>query len=64
MTKTQITFSKRLGEDHYEVARVTFDGVRERQGFRRSVTTTRHIYRVNGQRITKAVFLAMKEAAQ
>ncbi len=64
MTDRTTTFSKRFGEDHYEVIAISFDGVREREGFQRSVHTTRHEYRINGQRVPKANWLAMKEAAK
>lgn len=59
MTDRTTIFSKRYGEDLFEVVAISFDGVRERGGFRRAVRTTRHSYLRNGEVTPKLFWLTL-----
>jgi hypothetical protein len=64
MTERTVTFSREIGNKHFEVYRTTFDAVIERGGFNRLTTVSHHQYKINGKMFPKNVWLAIKAAAK
>jgi hypothetical protein len=57
------TFSKRFGDDHFTINRVTYQTIGT-GGFSRLKHRERHDYYINGKRTQRAVWFARKREAQ
>lgn len=64
MVELTKTLDKQIGSERFEIACISYEGVREASGFQRRVLTTRPQYKVNGKVVSRAVFTAMKDAAK
>jgi hypothetical protein len=64
MAERTVTFDKQIKGDRFEIARISFDGVRQTGGFNRSVWISRPQYKVNGKVVSRAMFFALKDAAE
>lgn len=64
MGERTTTFTKRIGDHHFEIVRVSFSGVREKAGFQRLVQTARHLYYINATLIPKDVWMALRAVAK
>jgi hypothetical protein len=64
MAELTKTLDKQIGGDRFEIACISYEGVREASGFQRRVLTTRPQYKVNDKVVSRAVFFTMKDAAK
>lgn len=63
MSEQTVTFAQHIGRDNFVAFRLSFDSIREGAGFRRAARFSRSEYRVNGARVSRAVWMALKETA-
>lgn len=60
---SNLFFSMHIDGNHYEIRESRFETVRAVRGFNRRRFVTRYEYRIDGKRIPKANWFAMKNAA-
>lgn len=64
MAERTTRLDKQIGGQRFEIASISFDGVRQTGGFNRRVTTSRPQYKVNGKVVSRAAFFTLKDAAK